>query len=489
MKNIDDILQELIAIEPSFAAHEKEMRTLIAQLLAKKPDTHLDEAFVARLRSQLLGMPTPSPFNSFFSSKYLVLGVLALVIIVPIGYYAAEQGIGWGNSGGAVFAMNQQIQHLQGDAYGTLQVQEGGQGGRGAGPVNAIPAEDTSATAPAANPAVTKVATMAYGAGGSTADSRMMLPQGPITVYSYVYKGDPLDLSAEGEVYSRVKNSVSSTQIASQLKKFNFGLVNLNGFADMRVRSFELAEDKPYGYSISASFDDGMISINPNYTEWPGLNGKETPQELPLSTMPKDEEIIAIAKQFLDAHDISLENYGEPSVQGTPEMLAADSTMPQYAPEQVTVTYPLKISGTPVYEDGAYPYGLQVGVSARDKKVMSVYGLTSQTYSSSDYKLETSSDKILSVLSKGGPHAWVPQESDGVLIKKVEIEVGAPTKVLMHTYNYTNGDSQELFVPALSFPVTKAPEGSDQYYAKTILIPLVPDLLTDGGPVLYDAVR
>jgi len=499
-RTVDDILQELIAIDAAFKEHAGEVRQLIAELLAKKPDTRLDEEFVARLRSRLLGEPIPSPYNSFFQTRYVVLGVLAVILILPLGFYAAKQGSPGSTS--AVFAMNQQIQQLPGNAYGKLQMQEGGRGGAGPESTNAnavtgqpvAPAAETalSTAAPASAPTETaKISSaMAYGMGGGTSDTRVMLPQGPISVYSYVYKGDPLELSGEGAVYSRVKNSVSSTQIAGQLKKFNFGLLNLNGFADMRVRSFELAEDKPYGYSITASFDEGMISINPNYMEWPGLNGKEVGSQLPMSAMPKDDEVIAIAKAFLDDHNISLDNYADPIVQGAPEMtIAAADSQPQYAPEQVTVTYPLKISGTEVYEDGAYPYGLQVGVSVRDKKVMSVYGLTSQTYSSSNYKLETDSDKILGVLEKGGSHAWVPQEGDGVTIKKVAIEVGTPTKVLMHTYNYNDGNSQELFVPALLFPVTKAPQG-EQYYPKQIVIPLVPDLLTDsGGPVMYDMMR
>ncbi len=489
-KNINNIVQELIEIDPGFKEHETEIRQIIAEFLAKKPDTRLDPAFVASLRSRLLGAPTPSPFSPFFSGRYFVLGILAVLLVVPLGFYAANQGIGvGGNSTSAVFAMNQQIQHLEADAYGTLQAETGG---RGAGsPENTAPMAAqavSNSVAPTATAEPAKIsANMAYGAGGGTSDARMMVPQGPITVYSYAYKGEPLELPANGDVYSRIKNSVSSGQIASQLKKFNFGLMNMNGFADMRVRSFELAEDKPFGYSIQANFDEGMISINPNYTQWPGLNGKVT-EQLPLSAMLKDEEAIAIARKFLDEHAISLENYGDPEIQGSPVALAADS-QPQFAPEQITVTYPLKIAGAAVYEDGAYPYGLQVGVSVRDKKVMSVYGLTAQTYTSSEYKLETDSEKILSVVSKGGPHSWVPQESDGVTIAKIEAEVGTPTKVLMHTYNYVNGESQELYVPALSFPVTKAPEG-EQYYPKNIIVPLVPEILNqDQGPVMYDTVR
>jgi hypothetical protein len=496
MKNVEQMIQELLSIDPSFKQHETELRTLIAEFLQKKPDTRLDEEFVMRLRSRLLGAPTPSPFMQFAYVPYMV-AVLAVLLVLPIGYMVTR-----GPSGSAVFAMNQEIEHLGSGAFGTLQQDVGGlpSQGRGGGiglesSIGTAPmtmaASDTAA-APIDPPQTTEPAkisaSMAYGMGGGSADASMIYPAGAITVTSYTYKGEALELLTEGQVYSRVKNPVSSLQIASQLKKFNFGLVNLNGLTDLRVRSFELVEDKPYGYSISASFDEGMISINPNYSQWPGLNGKEIQQQLPISVMLKDADVIAIAKGFLNDHNISLANYDEPIVQQYAEYGIADSGI-QYAPDQITVTYPLKISGTPVNEDGGMPYGLQVSVSVRDKKAMSVYGLTSQTYTSSTYTLETDSDKIISIAQRGGVHAWVPQESDGVQIKKVEAELGTPTKVLMHTFNYKDNNSQELFVPALSFPVTKAPAG-EQHYPNQIVIPLVPDLLVDnGGPVMYDMLK
>jgi len=507
MKNIDQILQELIDIEPSFAEHREEMRTLISELIAKKPDTRLDEAFVAGLRSRLLGQPTPSPFSNYFSYTPYLVGVLAVLIALPLGYrYLSTSGTG--ASGTAVFAMNQQIEHLQGNAYGTIQSQTSGQPGLdGSEVAHAAPSiapTETSyapqtntdardmavsvASAPA--PASVPVTKMAAGMGGG-ASSRMMYPVGPVTVYSYVYKGEPLDLSAtEGDVYSRTAGQNSSGQIATQLRKFDFGLMNFGTFSDASVRTFELAENKPFGYIIDVSFTDGTININADYTQWPTLNGKSGDmQPLPVSAMPKDDQLISIAKQFLDAHGVNLSNYAEPVVQQYAEAKAADSAT-QYAPDQITIVYPLKISGEQVYENGAYPYGLQVGVSVRDKKVMSVYGLTSQTYTSSSYKLETDSDKILSILKKGGPNSWIPPQESGVETKNVDIEVGTPTKVLMHTYNYKDNQSQELFVPALMFPVTKAP-AEDEYYPKNIIIPLVPELLNQAqtGPIPYDAVR
>ena len=480
-KKIDEIIQELIALDPSFAAHESQMRTLIAELLLKKPDTRLDEQFVARLRAQLQGVPTPSPLKWTAYMPYTVFAVLAVLIVAPLGYYAATRA----NdpvSGSAVFAMNQEIEQLPGGAYGALQAQAGGRGGSGA------EMTPMAASMDVANPVPGYERTAATYAAS---DAKMIAPAGPITTYSYVYKGDPLDLTeTDGQVYRRVPGQNSSGQIASQLRKFNFGLINLGAYTDARVRSFELVEDKSLGYSINVNFDEGMISINPNYTQWPSMSGKETSvQPLPMTAMPSDEESISIANTFLKDHGVSTANYGEPMVQGYAEMGIADTGM-QYAPEQVTVTYPLKIKGTQVSEEGAYPYGIQVGVGVRDKRVMSVYGLSSQTYSSSDYKLETDSNKILSILGRGGVNAWVPEETAGVTIKKVEVEVGTPTKVLMHTYNYTDGQGQELFVPALSFPVTKTPAG-EQYYPKTIVIPLVPELLNrEGqGPVMYDMLR
>jgi hypothetical protein len=467
-KNVDNLVQELIALDPSFAMHEKELRMLIGELLENKPDTRLDEEFVTRLRARLLGAPVPSPFGSFFVAPYAVIGVLAVLLIVPFGFYAASR-----TPDTPVFAMTQDIRTLQGQAFGTLNAQDAGKGGGGADM-----ATDQSKMA----------ASSPYGAGDMMGSS-MMVPEGPVTVFTYVYKGEPSELTeTEGAVYRRMPGENSSGQVASQLKKFNFGLVNLGAFADMRVRSFELVEDKPYGYSISASFDEGIISINPNYTQWPSLNGKEMPAQLPGSAIPSDEEVIAMASRFLDDHNISLANYSEPVVQTYAPMGITETRM-QYAPEQITVTYPLKINGASVYENGEQPHGLQVSVSVRDKRVMSVYGLSSQTYTSSSYTLSTDADKILSIANRGGVNVWVPEASSGIQIKKVEAELGTPEKILMHTYTYTDGESKELFVPALRFPVTKAPDG-ELYYPKSIVIPLVPELLTQEQIVMpMDAVR
>lgn len=437
----------------------------------------MDEQFVANLRSRLEGEPVPSPYASFLSTRYLIVGVLTLALLLPIGYYASNKT----QTSSAIFAMDQEVQPLPGKAYGAIEMQDSGRGG---GARNAVSSPTAS------NP---EVATMSSASAGSAPapakDARMMLPNGPITTYAYVYKGEPLELQSEGLVYNHTHTEKSSGQIASQLRKFNFGLINLGAYSDARVRAFELVQDKPFGYSINVNFDEGTININPNYTEWPSLVAKDGQSaQLPKSAMPKNDEVLAIAKAFLDEHDIKLTNYADPIVQAYAQMDPADTQM-QYAPEQITVTYPLKIQGTEVIEDGAYPYGLQVGVSVRDKRVMSVYGLTSQTYTSSSYQLETDSDKILSILGRGGPHAWIPEETTGITVKKVDIEVGTPKKVLMHTYSYANGESKELFVPALDFPVTKAPDNA-QYYPKNIVIPLLPELLTEqSGPVMYDTVR
>ncbi len=470
--NIEEIVQELLQLDPGFAAHESEIRTLIAEFVAKKPDSRIDEAFVQSLRARLLGAPTPSPLSRYLFDLRYVVPVLAVLLALPFIYTASQ-----GQSGGQIFAMNQEIQRLGSGAYGTLTAQQPGLGGSPETRSSSMPmvAEDSAtgnyATAPA-------------GMGGGTADMKMMLPPGPITIYSYVYKGEPLDLSGAGDVYNRVKNQKSSGQIASQLRKFNFGLVDLGAYSSARVRSFELVEDKPYGYSINVSFDEGTISINPNYTEWPSLNYKDgPPRQVPMSQMPSDDEIIQIAESFLSDHNISRANFGDPIVQkyDAPIGITAEDAASMPAPEQVTVTFPLKIAGSAVYEDGGYPHGLQVGVSVIDKRVMSVNGLNSQTFTSSTYTLEASSDKILAILGKGGIHAWQPQPSDGITINKVEIEVGTPQKVLMHTYNYKGNESQELYVPALMFPVTKAPAG-EQYYPKMILIPLVSELLDAPPP-------
>jgi hypothetical protein len=171
---------------------------------------------LSRACGALLGKPTLSPFSSYFSFSPYIVGVLVVLLALPLGYRYIS-----GGSNTAVFAMNQEIQNLKGDAYGTLTPQEAGRGGLGGvGLANTAPAEGiapTAASAPAADSAATSG--IAKSATAFATNSTRMISEGPVTVYSYVYKGEPLNLSStDGLVYSRVVAENSSAQVSAQLR-------------------------------------------------------------------------------------------------------------------------------------------------------------------------------------------------------------------------------------------------------------------------------
>ena len=62
-------------------------------------------------------------------------------------------------------------------------------------------------------------------------------------------------------------------------------------------------------------------------------------------------------------------------------------------------------------------------------------------------------------------------------MKTVRINVGAPKPgYMLSRYQFTD-QPEDLLVPALIFPITKVPEGQ-QYYATSMIVPLVKNLLT-----------
>ena len=84
---IDEIIEELYKLDPSLKSSGQNLRVIVAELLASKPDVTLDHDFVKNLRSKLLyeaKAPKIQPGNLYSSwiSKLLPLGAIAGLIFV-----------------------------------------------------------------------------------------------------------------------------------------------------------------------------------------------------------------------------------------------------------------------------------------------------------------------------------------------------------------------------------------------------------------------
>ncbi len=515
MKNVDQIIQELFTLEPSLRSRERELRTLVSQLLSSKPNTKFDATFAARLRAELLGSSVLAvPIRSSwlgFPRLLVAAGSLAAITLIIVAANsltpAPRQGL----------SFEQQFTATKNHGFGSLSVNTSGKGGatdQVQSVSSANPSVDSKSSAPASTLAAPSrmAVSVEGGAGYGGASGATIVPTPAIypgfaDQLIYVYKGTAFTIPKEGVVYKRVKGEDARDEFITELKAFNLGLIDLLSFDNLKLLNFEVAENKTSGYQIDVNTVEGSVSINPDYQEWPAMKG-----EVPVGARAtlSEKEIIAIAEQFIQDHGINRSIYGDPIVQkmpdyrmmgtrevlppqasegfspaGSPQDLATPSSdskmMPIYMPEVVTVTFPLIIKGLPVYESGGYPYGLQVSVSVRERRVYSVNNLTSQHYDASSYPLISDPQKVLSYLTSGGIYgsSYYPE---GMQVRKIYLEAGTPSNVLMHYYSYANGENQELYVPALLFPITKAPAGQEYYYPSSILIPLAEDLFNQPEP-------
>lgn len=474
--DIEHILGELYEIDPSLKKHEELLRRIIPTLLAAKPELSIDDAFVARLKSELMqahasrtisGLrPVLSPF---FSRNFAVVAVAAVVVIG--GSLVALSG---GDNRGLTLAINT----LDSRAFGSLaQVPSASPlGGKNAGPEAADVGASTmsSFAAPA-------------GLGGGTDSARSMTyPAMMGTQYSY--GGGSFTIPESGYAYKRTVDESSGAKLVGALRGMNFG-VSLDSFRDFKVRTIEMAEDRDYGYAINLSVPQGTVSINANWEKW--YMEKREYTGLTESQIPSDEALIAIADRFLSDHRISTDSYGEPVIDGSwrnvPEVMTLDGRkMPSYVPDTMMITYPLTIEGTPVYESWGIPSGLQVTVDIREGKVTSVNNLGTLGYERSEYALETDIQKIKNLATTGGTYAIQIERASPAGIKTLVLDT--PTLVLMKYYRNSNSRNEELLIPAMRFPIRAQEPGSGPTY---VMVPVVKDIvdslvqqppIMDGGP-------
>ena len=151
-----------------------------------------------------------------------------------------------------------------------------------------------------------------------------------------------------------------------------------------------------------------------------------------------------------------------------------------YFPDTVTVIYPLIVDGKEVYDEYGNPQGLNVNVDVKNKKASGIWNLTSQNYQGSLYGTVTKSDDIMKMVENGGMYGNYDPSAPTIQ----EVEVGTPTLSYLRVYDYNNGLSDELLVPAYYFPILKGLENYDYMYRKAIVVPLVSEMLKNtGGPI------
>ncbi len=471
------ILDDLYALDPELKKYEAEIMKIIEEYLKAKPDSKFDKNFVAELRKEImrrtesLKAETESTFswlgnNMFYRFAYAAAGIIVLLLV------AASLPFLYGQKPGARISLAPEL-HLSGgitkmadSAFGKLAL-------------------NTSQ-----NEQVRDSAALGLGGGGtmSAATKEFSLPS-PIAPerinYEYVYQGDDFSVDQDKmPVYKRAANNIASRELGRYLTSFKLDALDIKKFSGADLNNLMISEDREFGYMLAINFQEGAIDINSNWQKWPRPEASCRDEacyqryRLKIDDVPTDDKILAIAQQFVKDYGIDTKNYSQPYVQtGWKRYYGVTEDKANfYVPEDITVIYPLVLEGEVVHDEGGYPYGFYVSVNIRYGRVSGARPITPYNYVSSDYEVIKDKEKIMEYVNRGGIYP-VYQYPDPT--KTIKIELGTPEKGLVRYWNYNqdSGQGEELFVPALIFPVVKGDNDDVIYYNDYIVVPLVKEII------------
>ncbi|MFC1622579.1 hypothetical protein ACFL1Y_01105 [Patescibacteria group bacterium] len=465
-KEIKKFINDLYKLDPGLKNQEQELITLINQMLASQPNAKLDEKFAQVLRDKLVikaeqlkpnhieRVRFNNNFNPMKKFTYAISGavicaVLFISIYIPINK-KSQINLNLGEL---------KVSQLDSGTFGSISLQ------------TQDPAQNQERGIGASG-----------GGGGMPATGVQTFSMPAPQNYTYIYSGNDFQLENEQAlVYKYQTPADSSKQLANLLKKAKFGLMDINKFSNLGLQNLTLVEDRDFGHRINIDLTHGTISIMENWPKWQQDDSKlncagdtKCLQELmmKIEDVPSDEQLIAMADNFLNQYGINKQNYGQPEIRNEWRVFYEQNkeTGGGGIPETMQVTYPLMIDGQKVYEQGGYPAGLSVSINIRYNKVAGIYGLRAENYQSATYDLEQNKDEILKLAEAGGLYPnWYGQGENK------EMELDTPELGLIKVYNYNTGDYEEMLVPGLIFNIKNKP---DNYYGREkIVVLLVKDII------------
>jgi hypothetical protein len=221
------------------------------------------------------------------------------------------------------------IHHVEKQAFGSLIAASAGSetaqvnaqavrsSASAAGSISAGAASRGAGTGYAAGGTVSLGATGTSAAGMAPAPDIRVMPPIQNTAIEYVYTGDPVELKdATLDVMKYIPAPIPADSVDQVLGGLNLGVMNLASFPNANVTDFSLSQDTPFGYQISVSPKNGLVSIDQNWTQWqsayPNCRDEACMQatQLKPSDVPSDDALIKIADDFLAAHHIDRSAYG-----------------------------------------------------------------------------------------------------------------------------------------------------------------------------------
>lgn len=504
-ERVRSVLNELYAIDPSLREHAADLERIVAELLAIRPEATVNSQFVKTLRASLQTRAAagaapdsraaiiPSMKHPLFltlSTATVAVAALLLIVVV-IGPRTVQTPSPASPSGSGTGVL---IARQSAHAFGNLSLSDSGAVGMGGGGglVGAPSPERATASAPYATDASIVAPNI------PVSDTKNLIapvpPSEPYIRDRYVYDGPLPAWDPQLSVYRHTPRSIDASALTALLSGMRLGTVDLGSFGSMNVQQVSFMQPDPQGYQVYVDVAGGTININQN-NNWPNPYAACREQscyerlQLSPSDVPDDATLTGITDAFLNGHGISKDAYGSPAVDRAWSRVipmvaerAEISVRPLYTPDVITVIYPLVVEGTTVYDQSGNPFGLSVSVSVREKKVVSVWNLTTQQYDASSYDVITDEQAIRDMASRGDlyaqPFGQDPNERTN------DMALQAPERVLMQAYHVReDGVGEEILVPALRFPVS--PDAVSAYggYRTAVMVPLVKGLLDQ--PIMY----
>ncbi len=483
------MIKDLISLDPSLQSLEAELNTLVLELVKNKPESNLDPEFEAALKLEVLkrveGLKTKelkktTSFSwSVFMKKTsfsLVALTVAILIIIPVTKQLANK---LSNTDKGLV-----ITQLKDNAFGEIL---------SFNTDNKEVSENVDMLATKNNDVST---TMAQPTGGLSLAMRDVSVSSPHSMlyppaydypsfnypsFTYVYEGEDLQNVLENLdeilVYRLSPEASNSVSILKSIINSNNKLIDFKKFQQqgLKLNSFSFSEEKDFAYNIN--FDNGNIYLYQNWKYWP-----EPKEDFKYENLLSDDEVINIAEKFLKDYGIKRSAYGKASISYNFHDIYAktnDKSM-IYVPSETVVVFPILINAKEVKDESGEPYGLSITVSSIYKKVISLNNLRASSYESSIYKAFTDIDRLKEIAENGGLNNYQGY-SDGN--NNIEVRLGNPEIILSKQYYYNDkdGSNSEIFVPALSFPVIGLSEETEFFTQKSIIIPLLKDIIDSNS--------
>jgi len=473
-KEIQTILEELYAIDPALRQHEPELEKVILNMLAHKPDVHVDRQFAEHLRERLMttqhSKEQHKTYSSFLSKLFMnklpvMVGtgaVLSLFLVVGVYQYnALQQPPLSGGSMASLFSPAEIVQKKPG-AFGSLAANF-----------------DAGGVPEAASLNVRQ-----FGGGGVTQQdmtigtgetSKMIIA--PIA-YTYKYVGDPIVVGDSSlPVYRRITADIAARTLGQQLKHAGAGLLDLGSFGDLSAENLTFYDKD---YRITLDLVNAQASIYSNY-----MNRPDVYREAKQSDVLPESELIRIANEFLQKHGIRTSGYGAPVVdmqwkKDLEQRKLSDPESVEYVPTVINVVYPFALENSVAHDYNGTPEGMRVGVDILSKRVDSVSNLLAGGFESSRYSVETNNGTLKKFAEQGGlfSNPWYSED-----MEVQELQLGTPTLVYVQHYlaEEISSGSREVFVPALQFPVMNVPAEGPFFHSRIVTIPIVQEIIDRAG--------